>query len=84
MSYRKQSGYMWGCRVVWGFDECDNAGWHEEWMFDTTARDEETGECYYPMVFTETREEIMRLVRDMRKQNCVKSAVSVKVPIPKL
>ncbi|KKK76292.1 hypothetical protein LCGC14_2865160, partial [marine sediment metagenome] len=30
------------------------------------------------------REEIMRLVRDMRKQNCVKSAVSVKVPIPKL
>ncbi|KKL67389.1 hypothetical protein LCGC14_2135520, partial [marine sediment metagenome] len=72
-------GHMWGCWVVWNGDGKE---WDEQWMWDTTAKDRKRGFRYKPVVFTETREEIMPLVRYVRAEYTVKSAKAVKVPIP--
>lgn len=83
MSYRKQRGSMWGCRVVWhNQDKEDEPKWHEEWMWDTLINAD--GTMSFPLVFTETQKEIMPLVRYMRKQGYVKSATSARVRIPNL
>ena len=84
MSYRKQHGHMWGCRVVWRVRKPpSDPKWHEEWMWIMEARTKD-GEAYYPIVFAETRSAIMPLVKEMREQYNVKSAKAVKVPIPEL
>ncbi|KKL14789.1 hypothetical protein LCGC14_2512170 [marine sediment metagenome] len=67
--------YMWGCWVVWK----DSTG--SEWIWDSASTNRE-GNFYSPLVFTERRKKIMPLVRHTRMLPWVKSAKSVKVPIP--
>lgn len=81
MSYRKQKGHMWGCRVVWR-SESNNPRWHEEWMWDAVPMPEDNKQFYFPLIFTETRKDIMPLVKYMRSKYDVKSATPIKVPIP--
>ncbi len=67
--------YMWGCWVTW------KSRSEAEWMWDSDGKTYED-KYYFPFVFTERRKEIMPLVRSMRQLPWVKSAKSVKVPIP--
>ena len=78
MSNRKQQNHMWGCWVVWKGPTSKLSGWMWE------AIDGRANNPYYPTVFTVTREAIMPLVRYMRRQNHIKSATAIKVPIPEL
>ena len=81
MSHKIQKGHMWGCWIVWEIMEYDDRKWHEEWLWDIVELDKDN--YYFPLVFTETRREIMSLIKEMREMYNVKSAKAIKVPIPR-
>ena len=76
-SHKKPRSHMWGCLVT-----MLNGG-EQHWMMDGGAQDLE-GNFYCPIIFTETRREIMPQVRHARLRLSYKSVKAVKVPIPEL
>ena len=67
----KRQEYMWGAWVVWNVGEPD-------WAWDVT----DNTICGVCLFFTDTKDEIMPLVKSWRMLCFVKSCTPVKVPIP--